>query len=150
MKGGGGKAEMGVGKEELVSEANILIMKSRIKKGTNERVVVVFVQHLLNVTDGLNKYFHHSRRRRRRREEFLSSVVNAIKHFFGGNLENLDSPMDEQAIIRHFKSNKQCYSIVKLKKSIVLHIFVLVQASEQTLFNFLLLGKSIFPPKIVF
>ena len=118
MKGGGGKAEMGVGKEELVSEANILIMKSRIKKGTNERVVVVFVQHLLNVTDGLNKYFHHSRRRRRRREEFLSSVVNAIKHFFGGNLENLDSPMDEQAIIRHFKSNKQCYSIVKLKKAL--------------------------------
>ena len=50
------------------------------------------------------------------------------------------------ARIGHFRTDKQCLNIVKLKKH-YLNIFVQVQSSEQTLFNFLILVKSRFASK---
>ena len=35
------------------------------------------------------------------------TVVDVIKLFFGGNLENLDFPQSWNSKIGHFKSNKQ-------------------------------------------
>ena len=58
-------------------------------------------------------------------------------------MENLEFPSAKTARIGHFKNNMQYKRIVLLQNSFLVH----VQTSEQTFFNFLILGKSRFPPK---
>ena len=78
---------------------------------------------------------YQARRNRSRISKVSKSLITAvdvIKHFFGGNLENLVSPPPraETAMIGHFKSNKQFLSIFLLVNSIVTFLL-------QPCFNFM-------------
>ena len=74
-----------------------------------------------------------------------SPVVDVIKLFLEEMQTFKISPITETTRIDHFKSYKTVLQYSFAQKQHSFHIFVQVQTSEQTLFHFLILGKSRFP-----
>ena len=68
--------------------------------------------------------------------------VDVIKLFFEGNLDSLDLDFHLSG-----SSNLKPFQMQLTVLKVRFYIFVQVQTSEQTCFNFLILGKSRFHPK---
>ena len=79
-----------------------------------------------------------------------SPVVDVIKLFLEEMQTFKISPITETTRIDHFKSYKTVLQYSFAQKQHSFHIFVQVQTSEQTLFHFLILGKSRFPTKKIY